>query len=543
VSFDISSPTDILGMLVGGVVLLLYGVQVASSAVQRAAGPRLRRAAMTLVGRPFASFSVGLLATLLTQSSGATSAMLVGLVAAQLVPLAAAVTMLLGANVGSTLVVQLLALHITDHAVAIAGLGAFVAMGTRRTGYRDVGQACFGFGIVLLGLAALAAASVPIAASPVTGQVLRVLTNAPLVLSLIGVLMAIAFASSAAAVGLVLVLAAGGALPLGAALAVVLGANVGTTAPALLAALSENKPAGRRLAWVHTGTKLAGAAVALLLLKPFAEVLRQLIPSPGAQVALAHLGFNVALAVVFVPLGPLLARVAQRLMPDSLDMTLLGPRYLDPDVLSDPALALGQATREVLRMADLSTEMLRLSTQAFEDGSEQIPERVDALDDQIDDLVEAIKRYLTQVDENTMSEEQTRREIALLYIITDIEAIGDIIDKQIMRLARRKRRGQIEFSSEGWDDLITYHGEITAALQQALAALATQDATIASEVLVTKAHLSRMRRELQLRHMRRLRHGSPVSMESSAIHLDLLNALGRVLSHTSNIAHAVRGDL
>ena len=142
-----------------------------------------------------------------------------------------------------------------------------------------------------------------------------------------------------------------------------------------------------------------------------------------------------------------------------------------------------------------------------------------------------------------MTEEQARREIALLYIITDLEEIGDIIDKQIMRLARRKRRGQIAFSDEGWHDLVTYHGEVIAALQQALTALAAQDPTIAAEFLVRKTRLSQMKREFHLRHLHRLRSGLPPSVESSAIHLDLLDAMSRVLSHAFNIAHAINGDL
>ncbi|HEX6108565.1 MAG TPA: PhoU domain-containing protein, partial [Ktedonobacteraceae bacterium] len=261
------------------------------------------------------------------------------------------------------------------------------------------------------------------------------------------------------------------------------------------------------------------------------------------QVAVTHLGFNLALAAIFIPLAGPLAQLVITLLPDRASNTAFGPRYLDPEALSTPAVALGQAMREVLRMTDLVTEMLSLSIHAFEDGSAGIAARIAAIDDQLDDLEAAIKRYMTQLDEHAMTEEQVRREIALLYIITDLEEIGDLIDKQFMRLARRKRRGQIAFSAEGWEDLVTYHGEVTAALQQALAALVAQDPAIAAEVLARKAQLSQMKRELHLRHLRRLRSGLSPSLESSAIHLDLLNAINRVLSHASNIAHAVHGDL
>src|SRR6266700_79167 len=294
VLFATTNPTAVLGLLLGGVLLLLYGIRVVTDGMQRAAGGRSRRAAMALARRPLAAFGIGVLATALTQSSSATSSLLVGLVSAQLVPLSAAVVIVLGANVGSTLVVQLLAFHITDYAVILAGGGAAAAMATRRTSLRDVGQALFGFGLVLLGLAALQTGSTPIAASHVTAEVLRSLSGAPVVLALVGLILAMAFASSAAAIGLVLVLAASGALPPVAALALVLGANVGSTMTALLPALGGGTAAGRRLALIHTGTKLTGAVIALVALNQVAMLLSSMRLDAAAQVAVAHLSFNLA---------------------------------------------------------------------------------------------------------------------------------------------------------------------------------------------------------------------------------------------------------
>jgi len=269
--------------------------------------------------------------------------------------------------IGSTLVVQLLAFHSTDYAVVLAGAGAAAAMATRHTALRDGGQALFGFGLVLLGLAALQTGSTPIAASPITAEVLQTLTGAPFVLALIGVVLAIAFASSAAAIGLVLV--ASGALPL------VLGANVGSTVTALLTALSGGSVVGRRLALLHTGTKLAGAVMVLAVLGPLVALLSYVRLAPALQVALAHLGFNLALAAIFLPLAAPLTRLASALLPDRESNETTGPRYLDPEALSLPAIVPGQATREVLRMAGLATEMLRQSMHAFEERGMTIPTR------------------------------------------------------------------------------------------------------------------------------------------------------------------------
>jgi phosphate:Na+ symporter len=539
-----SNPTMVVGLLLGGAFLLLYGLRLLSDAMQRAAGPHLQKATMALAQRPFTAFGVGLLVTALTQSSSAISSLLVELVNAELVPLTTAFIMVLGTNVGSTLVVQLLAFHITDYALLILGAGAALGLLTHRKPQKDIGQAAFGFGVILLGLAALQTGSAPIAASPITAEVLKALTGAPLVLALLGMLLALAFASSAAAIGLVLVLTAGGALPPLAALALMFGANIGSTLTALLTALGHSSITGRRLALLHTGTKSLGAVIALALLQPMAALLADLGLEPVWQVALTHLLFNLALATVFIPLAAPVVRLVTLLLPERENhVEQAGPRYLDPEALDAPAIALGQATREVLRMADIVTEMLRLSMQAFEKADAGIPERMDALDDQLDQLNAAIKRYLTRLDESRLTREQVQREIALLYIITDLEAIGDIIDKQMMRLARRMQRRRVAFSAEGWQDLLGYHDQVTAALEQALAALAAQDASLAGDFFLRKAELSKMKRQLHLRHLRRLQSGVPPSWESSAIHLDLLNALSRILSHASNIAHAVRGDL
>lgn len=536
-------PTHLLVLLVGGSMLLLYGVKQVTDAMERAFGARLRLAMMALATRPFTAFGSGVVVTLLTQSSTATASVMIGLVSAQLIPLAPAIVMLLGAAVGSTLVVQLLAFHFTDYALEFLGLAAAVALMTQRTRFRDVGRGLFSFGFVLVGLAMIDASSTPIAASSITNAIMQTLAQSPLVLLLLGILLAAVFVSSIAAISIVMVLAAGGALPLTAALAVTLGANIGTTLTPLLSALNQGNIAGRRLGIIYTGTRLIGVAVAIVLLNPIAAFLDHLLPNPATQIALAHLGFNVLLAMVFVPFAAQLADLATQLLPEPERSQKKGSRYLDPDALTLPAVALGQAMREVLRMADVATEMLQLSIQAFEDGEKNLPKRIGNLDDQLDDLETAIKNYLIQLNDETLSEEQAQRELSLLYISTELEAIGDIVDRQLMRLARRKRRKQIAFAQPEWEDLVAYHREVLGLLQRVLAGLATQDPAIADEVLSHRQYLSQIKREIHLRHLQNLTSGTPTSLDASAIHLEMVNAMSRILSHTCSIARAVQGDL
>lgn len=539
---QITSPTLILGLLMTGVVLLLYGVRLVTDAIQRATDARVQRALMRLARSPLAAFGLGTLATALMQSSSAMSSLLVGLVSANLLPLTAAIIMLLGANVGSTLVVQLLALHITDYAFEIIGLGAFIALLTRGTAFRRLGQACFAFGLIVLGLAALSLGSQPIAANPLTATILRTLVNAPIVLLLIGAVLAVTLSSSAASIGLILSLAATGALPTLAALALMLGANVGTTLTALLSSLHEGTLAGRRLALVHAGTKLLGALILLAFLGPLANMLVFVWNNAGTQVAMVHLGFNLGLALIFVPFAPLLARWVETLLPEpgSDQSKHAGPRYLDPRVLSLPAVALGLATREVQRMAEVVTEMLERSIDAFEDGAGDLRANMETLDAQLDELNAAITGYLTQLDEDQLTESQARQELSLLYIITDLQAIGSAIARRFMMLARRKQVNNLLFSEEGHEDLLLFHQVGLDAFQQVLAALATHDPELVNTFLQGKHARSAMKRDLHLRHIRRLRAGNSLSLASSSLHLDLLDAMSEVLSHITSIAHALR---
>ncbi|MEH1832295.1 MAG: Na/Pi cotransporter family protein [Nostoc sp.] len=536
-------PTQILILLIGGSTLLLYGVKQVTDAMERALGSRLRLAMMTLAKRPMAAFVSGMIVTMLTQSSTATASVMVGLVSAQLVPLATAVLMLQGAAVGSTLIVQLLAFHITDYAQEFLGLTAAFALLTRRKTVRDLGRGVFSFGLVLQGLAMIDASSAPIADSSITNEIMQVLSPSPLVLILLGVLLAAVFVSSIAAIGIVMVLAGAHALPLEAALAVTLGANIGTTLMPLFTALNRGSVVARRLGFIYVGTRLAGGALVLALLNPLAVLLTRLLPNPSTQVALAHLGFNLILAIIFVPLANSLADFATRLLPEPETEKKLSVRYLDPNALTLPAIALGQAMREILRMADLATEMLQLSIQAFEDGVKDLPKQIGALDNQLDDLETAIKHYLIQLNDELLTEEQSQRELTLLYISTELEAIGDIIDRQLMRLARRKRRKQIAFSQQEWNDIVAYHGDVLALLQQTLTGLAAQDPTIAGEVLSQRQSLNQIKREIYLRHHQHLSSGDSVSLNASSIHLEMVNAMSRILSHTYSIARVIQGEL
>jgi phosphate:Na+ symporter len=536
------NPTTVVGLIFGGVLALLYGIHLISDAMRQEAGVWLQHSLMWLSRSPLIALGMGIGMTLLTQSSGATSSLLVGLVNAQVLPLTAAIITLLGTNIGSALTVLLLIFHVTDLAFVFVGVGSAIALWTRRTPQQGIGQACFGFALIMLGLAELQEGSHPFAASPLTRQVFVALAQSPLVLALLGVIVSMAFASSLVSISLVMLLASNGAISLTAAMAMLLGSNVGSAISVLLSALMSQSLAGRRLALVHVGSKLPLAAVALLALDPLSMAFTHMGLPIGTRVALAHLAFNLIVAMICAPLAPWLTSVMEKVVPERTTDEVNRARFLHPAALKKPAEALGQAMREVLHMTDLVSQMLDLSLLAFQERQKEVPARIARLDDQVDDLNRAVKLYLLQLEEEKMSSRQKERQRALLSVIMDLEAMGDLLDKQCMPLAHRKEHLQLSFSPEGWQELTTFHHAVAEAVQQTFAALAMQDPHLVTSFFIQKKQLNQMKQTLHLRHLRRLQGGTVSTQASSAIHLDLLTTLRHVLSHASAIAHAIQED-
>lgn len=319
--------TMTLGQLWTGVVLVLYGVRLITEAVRHAADTRVQGRLASLVHHPIIALMMGMMATALMQSSNAMSSLLVGFVSTDLLSLSEAIAVLLGSNIGSTLAVQCIALHLFDHIFVIIGIATTIALCTHRTPYRSLGRLCFAFGLIMLGLSELITGSAPLVTYPATVMMLQALAGVPIVLFFCGAVLTILLNSSTAFIGLVIMLATTGALPTSAALALMLGANVGTTVMALLLSMHEGTVTGRRLAVVHLGTKFIGAGMALIWLVPLTGVLSHLWTNAGTRVAMAHLGLNILIALFFLPLICSLERLMQRWIPEPLAAKghLIGP--------------------------------------------------------------------------------------------------------------------------------------------------------------------------------------------------------------------------
>src|SRR5881409_2277769 len=459
--------------------------------------------------------------------------MLIGFVSAGLMTFRQTLGLILGADIGTTLTVQLIAFRITDYSPLLVGLGFTATFISRRRVPKDLGQALLGLGLVFLGLKLILDNAGSLRASPLALDLLDAVVQSPALGVLVGAVFSALVTSSAATLGLALAFAHQGLLSLDGAMAVVLGANIGTCATALTASVGATAEA-KRVASAHIAFKVLGAGLMLPFVGPFTTLVAASAADPARQIANAHTFFNLGISLVFLPFTPLAARAIEALVPDDqTGDTPFRTRYLDERALDQPSLALGQATREALRMADVVQGMLRDTVDVFRTDNQALLEDVEKRDDQVDFLEREIKLFLARLGREAMGPELSRKEIGLISFIGNLENIGDIVDKNLMELARKKLYQARRFSESGWTEILEFHGLVSKNLERAIAAFAANDKTLAQEVLDQRPFMRMRERELRESHIGRLRAGLAESIETSEIHLDVLTNLKRISSHVS----------
>ena len=529
----------VLLALFGGMALMLYGIRLSGESLQRAAGGRLRGLLTGMSRRRLLAVASGAAVTAIIQSSAATTLMLIGFVSAGLMTFRQTLGLILGADIGTTFTVQLIAFHITDYALLLVGLGFLTTLLAGRRTFKDVGQAVLGFGLIFLGLKVIVEGMGPLRDSVLARQIFAAIGENPVLALLGGAVFSALVTSSAATLGLTLALAHQGLLSLGAAVPIVLGANVGTCATALMASIATTAEA-KRVAVAHIAFKLLGVAIVFPFIGPFTTAVAHTAADSARQIANVHTFFNLAMSLLFLPFMPIAARVIESLVPeDEQGDNPFRTRYLDERAADQPSLALGQATREALRMADVVQGMFRDVVPVFASMNHALLEDVEQRDDQVDFLEREIKLFLTGLSREAMGPDLSRKEIALISVIGNLENIGDIIDKNLMELARKKLYGGRRFSDAGWAEILEFHGQVAKNLERAIAAFAANDRTLAREVLDQRPLVRQRERELRESHLARLRAGLSESLETSEIHLDILTNLKRISSHVSALVYPI----
>jgi len=525
--------------LFGGMALLWYGIRLAGEGLQRAAGGRLRQILGTISANRLAGAGVGVLVTALLQSSAATVGMLVRFAGSGLMTLPESMGVILGADIGTTLTVQLLAFRLAGASLLLVGLGVALQFAARRKLFQYLGQALLGFGLIFLGMQVMAQGMTPLRESALFQQGLRALAEQTLLGIVASALFTGLVASSAAVIGLALSFAHQGLLPLAAAMPVILGANIGSCAASLAASLGGEAEA-KRVALAHVLLKVAGVALILPVLDRFVAFTAGTSADGARQIANAHTLFNVGIALLFLPLIRPATWIVSALIPkEAAGNGTFRPRYLDERFLATPAVALGQATREAIRMADIVADMLRRSIETFRGQQVELVEAIERQDDQVDILNREIKRYVTQLSQQSMSPEESRREIDLLSFSNHLENLADIVDRNLMELAKKKLYAGVDFSEAGQKEIEELHGRILQNLETAIGAFAANDPALARRVLDAKTEISQVERGFRQNHIQRLHEGFRESIETSEIHLDVLGNLKRINSHITAVAYLI----
>ncbi len=531
---------DFMLPVVGGLALFLYGMNIMGSGLEKTAGNRLSRLIEVLTSNKLMAVIVGAVVTVAVQSSSATTVMVIGFVNAGLMNLSQAVGVIMGANVGTTITAQIIALDLTAYVPVALILGVIMMFFSKKKKVRSLGEVFVGFGLLFLGMDMMGNGLAPLSELEAFKTLIVRLEN-PILGALTGVMLTTVLQSSSAAIGLLQALASQGLIGINIAFPILFGENIGTTTTALLSSIGAGVSA-KRAAVIHFLFNLTGTVLFMTVLRKPVEM-AVLYVSPDnvqLQIANAHTLFNIINVIIQFPFMNYLVKAAEKLVPDSDAAELQVSLYLDNRILKTPSIALGQVNKEVIRMGDLVGENLNLARRVLVD------EEYDSLDEGLEreDLINKIEReiteYLVHLSHGAISQKQHEEVNTLLYTINDIERIGDHVEN-MLELGQSKVDVNAKFSDLAKEHLDTMFRKSELVFGNAMKSFETDDEDLAREVEVLEDEIDDLEEYYREDHITRLNQRT-CSTRSGLIFLDTLSNLERVSDHSYNISKYVYGD-
>ena len=524
--------------LLAAIALLVWGTQIVRTGILRVFGENLRHVLAVGMASRLQALLAGVGVTSLIQSSTATCLILTSFLGRSLVPLSAALVVMLGADIGTALMTVVFSFDLSwlSPLLIFGGVVSFLAREKGTIG--QLGRVAIGLGLILLSLQLIVGATRPLTESPAVRALLAALPTDVMIDILVGLVLAVLSYSSLAIVLLVATLAVSGIVPVTVALGLVLGANLGSGLLAVL--LTSRAPmAERRLPIGNLLFKVIGAACAIPLL-PRAHVwLQQTSGEVHQQVVLFHLAFNVALALVFIGFTGVAARQLLRLFAEPKAAASQRPQHLDPSALATPSLAISCAAREALHQADVVETMLRGIVPVLRTNDLALAEQLRQMDDTVDQLYTSIKLYLTQISREALSERESRRWTDVVSFTINMEQIGDIIERVLQDIEDKKIRPNRRLSDAGMGEVCHLHERLLSNLRLAMSVFLDGHVRDARKLLEEKARFRDLQYEYAASHIARLQDNTPQSIETSSLHLDLISDLKRINSHICSIAYPI----
>ena len=549
------SPAAIAILFAGGLALFLYGIRLMSSGLKKASGARMRRLISKVTGNSLYGMLAGAFATMVVQSSSTIIATLVGLVQSRLMTSTQSLAVILGAEIGTTAMAQLVAFRLHDYALIIFAAGFALSSLGKTEPLRFTGEALSGFGLLFFGLKVMSEAVAPLESYAPFLSLLRYLDN-PFLGVASGMALTALMHSSAAFIGILITLALQGALTLEAGIALLLGANIGTCITGVLASAGMQR-AAKRVALAQVLFNVTGVLIFFPFISQFAEFIRIISPSAGGrfalevprQIANAHSLLNIFMSFFILPFLVPFDRLLYRLLPDDPQETRLIPAvwYLKESALSTPVLALGYVKAEVARMGSIAAKMVRASLYPFlnsDPGHDAVFPKLsvikgmDMREEKLDFLESRISDYLIKISRSALSDRVSKEVFALMNIVKGLESIGDVIETIEGKLLEKKRGVEGDLSRKGKDELMEIHKMACLEIEQLADALKEMDALKADALLQGNEIFKRMVAQAETAHLKRvfLLHEAELTHD---MHMELINLFEQVHHYCKGVAQSI----
>lgn len=528
-------------LIAGGVALILFGVKFLRKGLDRLFGPRLGVWMQRLADHRLKAFFTGIGVSFVAPSSTTVSLLAVQTVQAGQMSARQMLAVMLGADIGLTVTIALISLRIEQYAPIFILVGVIMYQFTTRQRTRGIGQVVCAFGFIFLGIDTIKRVAAGIALNDDMVQLIGIAENYPVAIAVGAALLAIFMQSTTATIGLAIGMGMVGAISLPVTIAVVIGANVGIVVTTLL--VGWGRIESRRMAMGNLLVKLVVAVIALMMLESVTALVDQIPAAIDRKASAMHTGFNLVVAAIGLPLVGVIHALLVRVVPESHEQsTVFGPRHISEKPPESLALALSQSMREVMHCSEIVRRMFADCWRALKNNNADLAERVGDRDDRVDLLDTEIKRYLTRVISVGSEGDESGEQMRQLRYLNELETIGDIIDKNLSELVKKKVNADAHFSDEGMAELDHFYQLVAENLLIADNAFATRDRMLAQQLLRHKERINNLERELRDKHFERLKQGADETYESSSIHLDVLTYLKRINSHVSHVAYALLQD-
>lgn len=539
-------PSLVLLHIIGGVCLLLFGLRLVRNGVTRAFGVQLRQIISSATRNRVLAMLAGVGVTALLQSSTATTMIISSFAGQGLISTTAGLAVVLGADVGTTLVAQLLTFDLSWLSPVLIIIGyAFYSGKDQASVKRQVGRILVGLGLMLLALSVIKLEAGPLKESDTLPLILAPLDNDPFLSVIVGAVLTWLFHSSLAIVLLLMSMVHTEVVPMHLALLLVLGANIGNVIAPLMSSLKD-PPQAARIPAGNLIMRLLGVFLMLVFIQVWGmDHFSVLGDQPARVVVNFHMAFNIGVGLLFLPFLGFVTKLVARAIPDKKKDegdAEVEPQYLDLRVLDTPTVALTNAAREVLRIADMTDQMLQSVWKAFQKGDKALISKVREADEKVDILYKALKAYLVKITGETMNDAEGKRHFQILNFATNIEHVGDIIDRNLLSLAEKKINERVDFSVDGKKELDNLFQLVLDSVRLAQTVFISGDVRLARQLVEDKVVIKNAEREASLNHLNRLQKGVPETIATSDLHMDIIRDLRRINSLMTAIAYPILDD-